>query len=202
MQNLAKQPETNSNQKRLVLMRGLPSCGKSWTAKRIAEQGCGSVFEFDTFFEVPNSDGASGVQFVWDRSRLPEAGRWHVQRVREAIEAGVTPLVLDDDHRPGKTTKALVAYAMMNHYSVEFAEPESAWWKTIRELLRDKTGNAESLAQWAKKLCNLNRQTHGVHLETFVSRMKHWEPELSPLDLISWGELPTTDQASAEEVAA
>ncbi len=194
--------QPNTERKRLVLMRGLPSCGKSWTAKRIAEDEQGVVLEFDSFFEVQSEDGSGGVRFVWDREKLNEAGQAHMREVRGAIDAGVSPIVVDDDHRPGSSNKALVAYALMNRYAVEFAEPDSDWWKTIKALLEDKHANAEALGRWAQKLCLLNRETHGVELRTFVSRMERWIPDLSPLDLLAWGENPTAGDKSSQEVAA
>ena len=202
MQELARTNKAESERKRLVLMRGLPSCGKSWTAKKVAEESNGVLFEFDSFFEVDAADGSGDLEFAWDSSRLPEARLWHVQRVKEAIESGLSPIVIDDDHRPGKTAKVITAFAMMNNYVVEFAEPESSWWKAIRPLLGDKEASGESLAKWAQKLCTLSRRTHNVGLNTFVSRIENWEHDLSPLDLISWGELPAKTESDTEEDAA
>ena len=204
MSDYKPQPNSNTERKRLVLMRGLPSCGKSWTATRIAEAGQGAVIEFDAFFEEGSEADAEKKQFVWDRSRLPEARRWHYGRVRTAIEAGTSPLVIDDDHRPGVTAKSITAYAMLHNYSVEFAEPESSWWKMIAPLLadRDNPKNQALLCNWAQKLCVMSRNTHRVPLSTFVARMDGWIAEISPLDLLSWRELPSEGESEESEVAA
>ncbi len=183
-------------------MRGLPSCGKSWTAKRIAAEEGGAVIEFDKFFEQSEKGGSPGKKFNWNRAQLPAARRWHFSRVSAAIDMGVSPVVIDDDHRPGSSAKTIAAYAMLHGYKVEFAEPESPWWKTIKPLLEDKEANGEGLAEWAQKLCILSKATHNVPLRNFVSRMEAWQPSLTLLDLLVWGEEPTDGDAIAQEVAA
>lgn len=195
-----RQTETNTERKRLVLMRGLPSCGKSWTAQRIATQGQGVVIEFDRFFEREATGKAGVTEFVWKRSLLPEARSWNFNRLRTEIDAGMPLIVVDDDHRLGASAKAMAAYAMLHNYAVEFEEPESPWWQTIKLLLQDKENNGAELAAWAQKLCLLSRNTHGVALRTFVARMENWQADLTPLDLLSWGEFPDRERSKKTEV--
>ncbi|MBL4770367.1 MAG: hypothetical protein JKY61_04345 [Planctomycetes bacterium] len=204
MNDNTHQPKADTERKRLVLMRGLPSCGKSWTAKRIAEAGQGTVIEFDSFFEEHAEVAGGETRFVWDPARLPEARQWHFGRVRTAIEAGTSPIVIDDDHRPGVTAKTITAFAMLHNYSVEFSEPESSWWKMIAPLLADKDSpkNQALLGNWAQKLCVMSRNTHRVPLSTFVARMDDWIAEISPLDLLSWHETPRDGESKESEVAA
>ncbi len=201
MKNQNGKSDSKTERKRLVLMRGLPSCGKSWTAERIATQGQGVVIEFDSFFEE-EVDGEEGVKkFARKRSRLPEARLWNFDRIRSAVDAGTALIVVDDDHRVGASAKAIAAYAMLHGYVVEFAEPESSWWQTIKLLLQDKENNRVELAVWAQKLCFLNRNTHGVALKTFVARIDRWQADLTPLDLLSWGESPDRGRSNKTKVA-
>jgi hypothetical protein len=171
--------------KHLVLMRGLPSCGKSSTAQRLAEEEGGVAIEFDAFF-VEETTGH--LRFNWQRRQLPEARRWHFERVREAIDAGIDPIVVDDDHHPGPSAKAVAAYALLGGYEVVFAEPDSPWWHAIRPLLSDKQNNATALVEWAGKLSLLSLGTHSVPLETILARIERWRSDMTLLDILSWGE--------------
>ncbi len=194
--------ESNTERKRLVLMRGLPSCGKSWTAERIATQGQGVVIEFNSFFEKEVDGKEGGIEFAWEQSKLPEARIRNFNRVQSEIDAGTSLIVVDDDHRLGTSAKALTAYAMLHGYLVEFAEPESSWWQTIKPLMQDKESNGTELAAWAQKLCFLSRNTHGVSLKTIVERMDDWQVDLIPLDLLSWDEFPDRERSNKAEVSA
>ena len=178
----------NPGPKRLVLMRGLPSSGKSWTARRIASEEGGEVFEFDAFFERAGSPGASTPEFHWSRSALPQARRAQFRLVREAVDAGVSPIVADDDHRPGPTAKAISSYALSRGYKIEFREPDSPWWLALRPLLENKPAHTRELGTWAQKLCRLNASTHRVSLASFVARIERWNPDLTLLDILAWGE--------------
>ena len=173
---------------RLLLMRGLPSCGKSWTARRIAARQGGLALEFDAFFEGPLSPHGGLPEFHWSRRALPAARRAHFALVREALDAGVSPVVADDDHRPGPTAKAISAYAISKGYTVEFREPESPWWRALRPLLEDKQANRRELGSWAQKLCRLSAAHHRVPLASFVARIERWNPNLTLLDILAWGE--------------
>lgn len=181
--------ETHSGApRRLILMRGLPSCGKSWTARRIAADEGGVVFEFDAFFERVRSESGGQRKFHWSRSALPQARRSQFALVREAVDAGISPVVADDDHRPGPTAKAISSYALSRGYEIEFREPDSAWWRALRPLLADKQAHTRELGAWAQKLCRLSAAHHRVPLASFVARIERWDSELTLIDILAWGE--------------
>jgi AAA domain len=200
--NQSNSQSSTSPRKRLILMRGLPSCGKSWTAQRIAKRESGLVLEFDSFFEQDPSGNEEKARFAWDRSRRKEARQWILSRAIAAIESGTSPIVMDDDHRPGATAKALAAHAMLHGYQVEFAEPESPWWSEIKPLLNDRKSHRTELAEWARKLSLLSRSTHNVSYSTFLARIERWDPELELLDLLAWGEdLQASTSTSTEAIS-
>jgi predicted kinase len=179
-------PATDEN--KLILMRGLPSCGKSWTARQIAEEQNGEAIEFDSYF-VQSADETNGEPtFRWRESDLPAARKQQFTRVKDAIKRGVSPIVVDDDHRPGRTAKAITAYALLKGYKIEFAEPTSTWWQEIRGLLADKNANAPALEEWAQKLAQMSRGTHNVSLATFTRRIASWQENMTVLDLLTWNE--------------
>jgi len=171
------------NSKRLILMRGLPSCGKSHRAARLAAASDGLVLEFDRFFEE-----ATTGPLRWERELLPAARLWHFDRVRAALDEGRGLIVVDDDHRPGPTAKAISAYGIKCGYRIEFAEPDSPWWMAIRPLLANPELNKAQLMTWAEKLARLSRVGHAVPLGTFTRRMQTWRDDLTVVDLLAFGE--------------
>lgn len=183
-------------------MRGLPSCGKSWTAKHLAAQEGGEVFEFDSFFVRSAPDSDATPTFRWDRKLLPDARKRQFERVSLAIGEGISPIVVDDDHRPGPTAKAIVVHALANGYCIEFAEPSSPWWKTIRCLLENKSENTTALGEWAQKLCRMSATNHRVSLRAFVARMDRWKNDMTLHDILAWGENDSTSTDKNERTAA
>ncbi len=162
--------------RKLLLMRGLPSCGKSTRAKELVADG-GLVFEFDEYFYT--QVGTDSKRYDWSRSRLDDAREWNVARICSALDRGDSPIVLDDDNGLGQTTRRCVKHAVQLGYQIEFREPTSPWWREIRELLRDKNTNREALASWANKLTGLSRGTHRVSYESFLRRIERWQDALS-----------------------
>ena len=184
----------------IILMRGLPSCGKSWSARKLAEAGGGELLAFDAYFdeheETRDLDALA-------RRCSPEARRWHLDRVRSAVDAVCPLIVVDDDHRPGSSAKAIVGYAVTRGYEVLLAEPQSPWWQEIRPLLADKETHGEALARWATKLSLLSRSGHAATPELLLRRMDAWQAGVTPADLLTWGEEPLEAHGTDDvEVAA
>ncbi|MDF1837926.1 MAG: hypothetical protein P1V35_08660, partial [Planctomycetota bacterium] len=100
MEDRINQPDSGAEGKRSVLMRGLTGSEKSCTAKRMAERDQGVLLELDSFFE-DNTTGRGEVKLVWGRKALPEPRRWQMGRVCKAIDSGLSPIVVDENHRPG-----------------------------------------------------------------------------------------------------
>jgi len=73
------------------LMRGLPSCGKSYTARKLAGAD-GVICETDAFFDRIDDDG--NLQYDYDEDRLEEARDWAYDKFRRAIDAGQSPVII------------------------------------------------------------------------------------------------------------
>ena len=75
----------------LVLLRGLPGSGKTWTAQhRYVPKGYVHC-EADHFFEHPSPHG--GVKYRYDPRMIPIAHAQCQQRVREALRGGNSVVV-------------------------------------------------------------------------------------------------------------
>ena len=129
----------------MILMRGLPSCGKSYTSRRLAECTGATALEFDEFFYTQVGDNPSS--YDWSAELVPHARRWNLGRILAALREGISPIILDSDNNPGPLTHAYVTDAIRYGYRIEFREPESAWWTHLRRLLEDKRSNANALQE-------------------------------------------------------
>lgn len=163
-------------------MRGLPSCGKTTTARAIVAEEGGVLVEFDEFFYT--EVGTDPARYDWSDRLLEKARAWNIERLFRALETDVSPIVLDDDNGYGITTRTCVTRAVELGYAVEFREPDSPWWGEIRSLLADKDANESALVEWAHKLTVLSRGTHRVPFATFLRRMERWQDEIRVEDIL------------------
>lgn len=163
-------------EKFVYLMRGLPSCGKSFTAKRLAgEQGI--VFETDEYFYLHVGDDPQ--RFDFRESLLKEAQDWNFQRFQSAVNQGLSPIVVDRGNSRNGETRRYAQYAVDGGFRVELAEPDSPWWQEIRVLLKYKQVTKEILDKWAEVLAEKSRSNHRVPVETIRRWMTHWKHDLT-----------------------
>ena len=80
------------NDKIVYLMRGLPCCGKSFTARRLAGD-TGIVLETDEYFY--HCVGDDPARYDYDARALPDARRWNFERFLRAVADCVSPIVVD-----------------------------------------------------------------------------------------------------------
>ncbi len=73
-------------------MRGLPGCGKSHRAKRLAGE-LGIVLETDEYFYT--QVGTDPASYDYDKDLLPQARKWNLARLKDALVAGRSPIVVD-----------------------------------------------------------------------------------------------------------
>ncbi len=156
----------------MILMRGLPSCGKSYTSQTLVGEN-GIRIEFDEFFYTQVGDDPA--KYNWSRDLLGRARRWNLGRLNKAVDARWPRIVVDSDNNNCDYTRQYVGYAMDRGYRIEFAEPTSSWWHTIGKLLADKNANAQALHDWAQKLTEMSKRTHRVPLTDFLHRISKWE---------------------------
>jgi len=147
-----------ANIKRLVLMRGLPGSGKSTKAREVAGEDV-DIFSTDDFFMNPDTG-----KYEFDPKFLGKYHSMNVKRTAEAMEQGVTPVVVDNTNTRLFEMKQYVQLAQKYGYEVEFHEPDTPWaW------------DEEQLAQ---------KNTHGVPLDA-IQRMKdRWDKNPTVDDIL------------------
>lgn len=166
----------------VYLMRGLPSCGKSYTAKTLCAQG-GIICETDEYFYT--QVGEDPHRYDYRNDLLAEARQWNFERFTRAVDSGVSPVVVDRGNGRNRESQAYVRYAADHGYHVELKEPESDWWQEIRVLLKYKEVTREILYQWADRLAEMSRSNHRVPASTIRDWMDHWKHDLTVQDILN-----------------
>jgi predicted kinase len=171
------------NNKTVYLMRGLPSCGKSFTARRIAGE-LGVVLETDEYFHT--HVGTDPAVYDYDEQLLPEARRWNFERFQRAIQEGVSPIVVDRGNGLNLESQRYARYARDHGYSLVLQEPDSEWWQEIRVLLKYKHLTGEVLDRWAEVLAKKSRQTHRVPASIIRRWMQKWRYDLTIDEILDY----------------
>ena len=153
--------------KTLYLMRGLPGCGKSHTAKKIAGAD-GVVCEVDAWFE--DSEGV----FRYKKQDVEFARGSARARARAAMRDNVCAIVADRGCGDGKESRRYVKLAKKYGYKIVYQEPDSPHWRAIKIQLENETPDWNELRRWSDVLATLNR--HNVSSENIYKRMQRWKP--------------------------
>ena len=180
----------------VYLMRGLPSCGKSHTAKILAGE-TGVICETDEYFYT--QVGEDPTQFDYQDDLLETARQWNFERFCRAVEEGRSPIVVDRGNSLSIESQQYARFAVDRGYRVELAEPKSDWWQEIRVLLKHKKYTLPVLKEWAAKLSKMNRQTHRVSAEQIFRWMEKWRWEVTIEDILNYRPSPaaTTNNSRA-----
>ena len=171
-------------EKMVYLMRGLPACGKSHTAKKLAGRD-GVICETDEYFYTQVGDDPQ--RYDYQEDLMPAARRWNFQRFSQAVDEGRSPVIVDRGNSRNEESARYARYAIEHGYRVELKEPESEWWQEIRVLLKYKQITRPILYQWADELARLSRTTHRVPAKTIRHWMDHWKYDLTIDDILKLG---------------
>ena len=168
--------------KTVYLMRGLPGCGKSFTARQLAGEA-GIVLETDQYFYTEVGDDPT--TYDYSNELLPEARHWNFERFKQAVAEDISPIVIDRGNGLNAETQVYASYAVDHGYRVELKEPESEWWQEIRVLLKYKHVTKEILYQWADRLAEMSKSTHRVPVSTIRGWMDRWAYDLTIEDILN-----------------
>lgn len=182
-----------SDEKTLIVMRGLPSTGKSTRAKELLEllivpeaapePGKG-IFSTDEFFYIKVKPDKP-KEYSFDRGYLGAAHKWNLLRVQDAINWSWPLVIIDNTNTTAKEFCCGYAkYGFWQGYKICIEEPTSERWMEIRQLLTDKRANKKALKEWAAKLAEGSRETHGVPAYAIEKMMWRWECDLDPENVV------------------
>jgi predicted kinase len=152
--------------KTLILMRGISGSGKSTLAREISEKLGGVIYSTDDFLE-----GGPGYQanFEKDRDKLPELHKMNQERTAQAMESGISPIIIDNTNVEKWHMEPYVELAKRYGYRVEFAMPQ--YMQELVNLAREG-GNQMKLRVAARQLSKRNK--HGVPLEGIMKQFEKW----------------------------
>ncbi len=169
--------------KTVYLMRGLPGCGKSHRARRLAGTD-GVVLETDQYFYTQVGDDPGNYDY--SEELLPVARQWNFDRFRQAVAHNASPIVVDRGNGLNAETREYAAFAIAQGYRVELAEPDSSWWQELRVLLKYKQHVDDKLFDaWAKQLADATRDTHRVPTATIRHWMSRWKHDLTVEEILT-----------------
>ena len=110
----------------VYLMRGLPACGKSHRARRLAGSS-GVVLETDEYFCT--QVGTDATQYDFHEDLLPLARQWNLGRFRDVLAQQASPIVIDRGNGLNAETHKYAILAVEHNYQLELQEPDSPWWQ-------------------------------------------------------------------------
>jgi len=169
----------------VYLMRGLPSCGKSTTARKLIGD-TGMICETDEYFFKHVGDNPE--EFTYDDELMETARAWNLERFKKAVDEGVSPIVVDRGNSLSLESKVYAVYARDRGYEVQLKEPESQWWQEIRVLLKYKKLTKPALYEWAQTLAEMNQSTHRTSARTIKRWMDNWRWDVTIEDILKYEE--------------
>jgi ssDNA-binding Zn-finger/Zn-ribbon topoisomerase 1 len=147
----------SQQEKLMILVRCPPGGGKSTLAKQLAGN-TGIVLESDEFFMQQD-------KYVFDKEKQIEAHNWNQERCLEAMENGITPIIIANTNTQAIEAEPYVRMAIGHGYKIRIEEPH--WHKD----LKDSTG------KWNFDFLK-GRNVHGVPedvLKTMIDRYENKE---------------------------
>lgn len=170
----------------VFLMRGLPACGKSYTARRLAGP-VGIVLETDEYFYTQVGDDSASYDYA--EELLPAAREWNLARFRAAVSRQLSPIVVDRGNGLNAETRKYAAFAVEHGYQVKLTEPDSRWWQELRVLLKYKQHlKRDVLDRWSDALAQKSLATHRVPAMTIRHWMDKWRYDLTVEDILNYEE--------------
>ena len=165
----------------VYLMRGLPSCGKSHTARKLAGID-GVVIETDRYFWTEIGEPGS---YDYDENLLDNAREWAFTEFRKAIAEDIPRIVLDRGNGLNEETRKFAVLALEHGYELTLREPDSPWWQELKVLLKYKKFLEPAvLERWADVLADKSRETHRVPASLILRWMKAWRFDLSVEEIL------------------
>jgi predicted kinase len=172
------------DQKILYIMRGPSGTGKSTTARSLVNNDPTKIFSSDDFFYLEPSPGPYDFRHPetynhevykknWNVNKLYAAHQWNLRRAEDAMNKGISPIVIDNTNLRQREAKPYAELAQTYNYNIEIKEPESIEWKETLPLLQDKKTNQSEIESQADKF---TRNLHGVPKDTIVKMLHKYQP--------------------------
>ena len=177
--------EQDVPEKTLIIMRGLPWCGKSYRAKELAGDS-GVIFSTDEYWYKVNYPEKPN-EYNFNPIFLGSAHKWNQLRAQRAIDISTPLIIIDNTNTTPSEPLEYVRYANWQGYNICIEEPTSDRWLEIRELLKAKKANKKALKEWAVKLAEGSKETHCVPFFAIEKMMWRWHNNLTVGEVLNCG---------------
>jgi predicted kinase len=148
--------------KEFIIMRGASGSGKSFLAKQLAGEN-GQIFSADDYFMDYQGN------YNWEGSEISTAHKWNHNRIKEAIENGISPVVMDNTNITMwdmAQSKPIIQHAMERGYDVRIEETQTPWAFDPKELAK--------------------RNTHGLDEKRIEKQISRWAPDVTVDDVLNY----------------
>lgn len=147
----------------LVIMRGVPGSGKSFSAQRIKidAEDHGTTATIHSTDEKFMVDG----NYRFDREKLSEYHRQNLNETIDSMMMGVDVVIVDNTNIRVQHFMPYVEAAKALRYTVKECQPDSPWWKDWRSGALTNDQMAEVCAK--KNWHHVPIKTISVMLESF-----------------------------------
>ncbi len=160
----------------LVLMRGLPSAGKSHRALELANMDESLINSADKFF------GKTAEEYVsnWSGDKLGAAHRQCRDQVRVAMQRRDKLVIVDNTNTVIREMLTYFSMAVEYGYRVCIEEPTSPWWvNDIAPYLENKGQHREHLDGMCKLLATKSETSHKVPVEAIQKMLNRYRPNVT-----------------------
>lgn len=172
-----KNPE---NKKELILMRGLPSSGKSTRAKELSAGDDSIICSADAWFGDTNEEYVKN----WCVEKLGTAHNWCRDQAKRLMQRQVPLVIIDNTNTVFREMMPYFDMAVQYQYRVRVEEPTSPWWvEKIAPYLSEKEKNRKHLEKMCEFLVAKNQETHQVPLASMLKMMFRYAPNITFDDL-------------------
>ncbi|KAL7290123.1 hypothetical protein TKK_0015844 [Trichogramma kaykai] len=130
--------EIKTGLKIVIIMRGIPGCGKSYLAQTLIQRTVGLQFKQDCIYSTDDFFTVQG-KYKFDASKLSEAHTFNQKKFKEACKKGVSPIIIDNTNTQAWEMQYYAIIGAEYGYKIKTLEPRTSWAKNPRELERRNT---------------------------------------------------------------
>jgi hypothetical protein len=183
----------DSSTKTVYLMRGLPCCGKSYTARQLAG-GSDLVLETDEYFY--RHVGTDPTKYDFSEQSMTQAREWNFARFVAAVSEAVPLIIVDRGNSLSRESQRYARHAVLHGYQVELKEPQWELWQEIRVLLKYRPESNAILYRLADQLAKQSRANHRVPASLIRRGMNQWQLDLTVEDILNHGSTQAATHSS------
>lgn len=149
----------------MIILRGLPGSGKSTLAWNLVSQTVSGQIEFH-IFSTDDYFVQNGI-YRHNPQLLSEAHNWNQKRVFEAVQMGISPIIVDNTNTQAWEIRPYAMNAVQFGYQLEILEPNTPWFNNVSQLCLKNTHNVSKA-----KIADMKDRYETLDVNTLFSMYK------------------------------